>query len=340
MLSFVGIPPERQVLAVGTNVEGSHERSPRRQPRQISDNPADPRRCVVLVPFAGYVTPQCERGLRELERRGYAVRRVGGYANIDLGRNQMATDALVDGYEETMWIDADVEFHPDAVDRLRSHGLPIVGGVYPQKGKRSLACHVIPGTGKLGFGGEGGLVEVLYAGTGFLLVRREVYTAIQERLELPLCNERFRRPMVPFFLSMLHPYEDGCWYLGDDYAFCQRAGVRLHDHGRHDDPPLALRQSRFRLGGRGDRAAAARFVRAPLRPHGRRGPPGRARPAGTRGPARPGRERRRVGGASRADPVTAAKARQEKPGGRLGIHALSAYLVGLASWGIGQPMAR
>ena len=54
------------------------------------------------------------------------VRRVGGYAAIDQGRNQMATDALLDGYEETMWIDADVDFHPDSVDRLRSHGLPIV----------------------------------------------------------------------------------------------------------------------------------------------------------------------------------------------------------------------
>ena len=35
----------------------------------------------------------------------------------------MATDALSDGYEETMWIDSDVDFHPDSVDRLRSHGL-------------------------------------------------------------------------------------------------------------------------------------------------------------------------------------------------------------------------
>ena len=61
---------------------------------------------------------------------------MGGYAAIDQGRNQMATDALLDGYEETMWIDADVDFHPDAVDRLRSHNLPMVAGIYPQKGKR------------------------------------------------------------------------------------------------------------------------------------------------------------------------------------------------------------
>ena len=166
--------------------------------------------------------PPCERALEELERRGYRVRRVGGYAAIDQGRNQMSTDALLDGYEETMWIDADVDFHPDAVDRLRSHRLPIVCGVYPQKGKRAVACHVMPGSAKMVFGQEGGLVEILYAATGFLLVRREVYLSVQDRLQLPMCNERFRAPMLPFFQPMVHACEDGHWYLAEDYAFSER----------------------------------------------------------------------------------------------------------------------
>jgi hypothetical protein len=183
----------------------------------------DPRRCAVLVPFGTSIVPQCERALVELERRGYEVRRVGGYAAIDQGRNQMATDALLDGYEETFWIDADVEFHPDAVGRLRAHRLPIVCGIYPQKGKRAVACHLAPGTPKTVFGKSGGLVEILYAGAGFLLVRREVYLAIQEQLRLPMCNERFGLPLLPFFHPMLHACEDGHWYLAEDWAFCERA---------------------------------------------------------------------------------------------------------------------
>ena len=221
LLGFVGIPPERQVLAVGTRVDNPPDR--RRRPRQLSDNPMDPRRCVILVPFASYITPPCERALEELERRGYPVRRVGGYAAIDQGRNQMATDALLDGFEETLWIDADVDFHPNSVDRLRSHRLPIVAGIYPQKGKRALASHVMPGSPKMVFGKDGGLVEILYAGAGFLLVRREVYLTVQERLQLPMCNERFRIPLIPFFHPMLHRCEEGHWYLAEDYAFCERA---------------------------------------------------------------------------------------------------------------------
>ena len=160
-------------------------------------------RCVVLVPVGGHIEPACESGLQELERRGYCVRRVRGDSAIDQGRNQMATDALADGFEETMWIDSDVGFQPEDVDRLRSHRLPVACGIYPKKGQRELACHVLPGTQKLVFGQEGGLVEILYAATGFLLVRRDAYEQIRRHFRLPSCNDRWGRPMVPFFSPWL-----------------------------------------------------------------------------------------------------------------------------------------
>ena len=189
----------------------------------------DTARCVVLVPVGGSIVPACEEALAELERRGYPVRRVRGYSAIDQGRNQMATNAMADGFEETMWIDSDVGFDPDDVDKLRQHDVPIACGIYPQKGRRVLACHVLPGTDKLIFGDEGGLTEILYAGTGFLLVRREAYETIHCELQLPLCNERFGgRPMVPYFQPMSHAEQveseaTSHWYLAEDFAFCERA---------------------------------------------------------------------------------------------------------------------
>ena len=192
-------------------------------PQRVAAPATSPSRCVVLVPFATHIVPACEHGLIELQRRGYPVWRVGGYAAIDQGRNKMATDALAAGFEETFWIDADIEFHPDAVDRLRSYGLPITSGVYARKGARALGSQTLPGTAKLGVGTGGELCEILYAGTGFLHVRREVYRTIQERLALPVCNERFGKPMIPLFLPMLRAIDNGHWYLGEDYAFCERA---------------------------------------------------------------------------------------------------------------------
>jgi hypothetical protein len=230
VLTFAGVPREEQVVVTGQRPAQALTVPPAGGGVR-TDSPAqggttnrlDPRRCAILVPFSGFIHQECDDALKELERRGYQVRRVGGYAAIDQGRNQMATDALRDGFAETLWIDSDVAFHPDSIEQLRSHGEPIVCGIYPQKGKRALACHVMPGAPSMTFGKHGGLVELLYAGTGFLLIRREVYLAVQRKLNLPMCNERFGHPMIPFFQPLIRPIEDGYWYLAEDYAFCHRA---------------------------------------------------------------------------------------------------------------------
>ncbi len=227
LLSFVGIPAEQQVLCTGRwgalqGLDPDLKRDRNPAPRTSSD-PMDPRRCVVLIPFHTQIVPSCEESLKELERRGYCVRRVGGYAAIDQGRNQMAADALVDGFEETFWIDADVGFPPDSIDRIRSHQLPMVTGMCAQKGRRAMATHIIPGTTSMVFGEGGGLYEVMFAGTGFLHVRREVYMRVLEHHRLPICNERFNSPTIPFFHPILLPTDDGTWYLAEDYSFAQRA---------------------------------------------------------------------------------------------------------------------
>jgi hypothetical protein len=124
-----------------------------------------------------------------------------------MGRSEMATKALEAGFDETFWIDSDIEFEPAAIDRLRSHGLPICCGIYPRKGARAIAAHTLPGTTQLGMGKGTGLIELLYCATGFLHVRREVYQSMQQKLALPLCNAQFGRPMLPFFMPMIVPWE-------------------------------------------------------------------------------------------------------------------------------------
>jgi hypothetical protein len=224
VLGFAGFPSDEQVLVTGRPESpppagnAPSTGAPQSEPRLPAAG-----RCVVLVPFSGSIHPECERSLHQLEQRGYEVRRIGGYAAIDQARNQMASDALRDGFAETLWIDSDIGFHPDAIERLRSHALPIVCGIYPQKGPRALACHVVPGTSSMTFGKHGGLTELLYAGTGFLLVRREVYVTMQQRLRLPICNELFGSPLLPFFQPLIRTLDDGHWYLAEDYAFCHRA---------------------------------------------------------------------------------------------------------------------
>jgi hypothetical protein len=191
--------------------------------QQTSFAPPARSRCAVLVPVADRIEPACEASLRELERRGYSVFRVHGYKQIDLARCQMASDALAAGCEETLWIDADTAFHADAVDQLRSHDLPIVSGIYAKKSKRELAIHALAGTTDIQFGKGGGLIEIQYAPTGFLLVRREVYDRMRQQLALPECRADTGRTLVPYYAPHIRPDGDGWWYLADDFAFCERA---------------------------------------------------------------------------------------------------------------------
>jgi hypothetical protein len=182
-----------------------------------------PSTCVILVPANAPIERDCDAALRELERRGHPVWRVGGYAAVDAARNQMATDALAQGFEEMMWIDSDIVFDPNDITRLRAHNLPLVCGLYPKKGPRQFACEFLPGTPGIKLGKRGGLVEIRYCGFGFAHVRKSVYTAIYQQLNLPVCNQRFGVPLVPYFEPMSIPEGTGKWSLSEDYAFCQRA---------------------------------------------------------------------------------------------------------------------
>jgi hypothetical protein len=182
-----------------------------------------PTSTIILVPVGNSIDPGTEEALRELESRGYLVRRVYGYSAIDTARNQMASDALKEGFDELIWIDSDVVFRPEDVEKLRSHPLPFVCGLYPKKNRKEFACRFLPGVGQVTFGADGGLVEVLYCGFGFVLTRRTLFEKIQDQLQLPVCNEKFGKPLFPYFLPMIVEDSPGKWYLAEDYAFCERA---------------------------------------------------------------------------------------------------------------------
>ena len=193
------------------------------QTRQWSSDPMDPRRCVVLVPFPTHITLQCQVALEELQRRGYDVWRVGGYAAIDQGRNQMATDALAAGYEETFWIDSDIDFHPDAVDRLRSHNLPIVSGIYRPQGRAGDRQPDFARHGEIAWASAAGWSRSSTPPPASCSSAARSTRRSRSGYALPTCNEHFGRPMIPFFQPMVHNSRAGPWYLAEDYAFCERA---------------------------------------------------------------------------------------------------------------------
>ncbi len=223
VLTFAGIASDRQVVLPGVRSAAAEVMPlhPRRA-ELANAGPDDPKRCVVLVPYGSRIAPECAEGLRVLEQRGYRVWRFGGQAALDQARARMATDALGLGFEETLWIDPDLEFDPDAVTQLRSHKVPLVCGVFARGGGREPNCHPLPGTSGPPSEGSSGLIEVLYGG-GFFLVRHRVYMDIARRLALPLCNEHTGCPLIPLFHPRIRRQDDGSWYLNPDFSFCDAA---------------------------------------------------------------------------------------------------------------------
>ena len=187
-------------------------------------------KCVVLMPVSGAMEWATELKLIELMHQGYAIQKIYGCANVDIARSQLASDALTQGFEEIFWIDSDIDFNIDDFERLRAHDLPIVCGLYPKKLKEGgLAAILEDYTETLVFGEQGGLIEIRWAGTGFLYTKRCVYDDIKVKLNLPDCSIGRKGTINPYFMPFAIPGPQSSegkstWlYLGDDTSFCERA---------------------------------------------------------------------------------------------------------------------
>jgi hypothetical protein len=184
-------------------------------------------RAVVLVPHLGGIDSPCEKGLRDLELAGIRVVRRQGSSQIDLARSEMVSDALHDGFESILFIDADVGFEAEDAIRLLRRPEPVVSAVYAKKGPRDIASIFAPGVTQVVFGPDApGLYPLKYAATGFLRIRSEVLRQMVTQLKLPLCNTHWGRGLWPFFLSILLPTGEGkVHYLGEDWSFSHRLGL-------------------------------------------------------------------------------------------------------------------
>jgi len=189
---------------------------------------------------------ECELALRVLEESGVRVVRHAGSSAVDLARNTLASNALHDGAEAMLFIDADLGFNPLDALRLLARPEPVIAGVYAKKGRREMASRFAEGVDEILFGASAfGLYPLKYAATGFLRIRAPVLHRMIVELALPLCNTDWGRGFWPFFQSLAVPLESGTFhYLSEDWAFSHRLGqigvtpladtsIRLWHFGRY-----------------------------------------------------------------------------------------------------------
>jgi hypothetical protein len=120
-------------------------------------------------------------------------------------------------FTHLLWVDADIGFEPAAALRLLMSGHDVAAGVYPLKDDAAGFAADPADAGPID---ADGFARIREAPTGFMCIKREVFSRIAEanpqlRYEVPGQPAHYR-----FFDTMIDP-ESGR-YLSEDYAFCRR----------------------------------------------------------------------------------------------------------------------
>lgn len=137
---------------------------------------------------------------------------------IPRARNEMTASFLDTDYSHMMWLDADIVFEPDDVGKLLVMDADISVGVYAMK---------VPDKQWFAAWKDGKLVkdldqfkepiEVDYAGTGFMLIKREVIETLAKKVGT---YEMMSGSFAPaLYMCPLH---NGC-FESEDYHFCRIA---------------------------------------------------------------------------------------------------------------------
>ena len=129
---------------------------------------------------------------------------------ITRARNTCVSTFLETDFEALMFIDADIEFAPEAVNRLWNMDKSICCGAYPMK-RPDMPLSAWKGGKTVEYGGEPYPVD--YAGTGFMMIHRGVFEEFRENY--PECA--YDGGFAYFDTSI-----NGT-YLSEDYTFCERA---------------------------------------------------------------------------------------------------------------------
>jgi hypothetical protein len=176
---------------------------------------------------------------------------------ITRARNSLAYDFLASQATHLMFVDADIGFKPEDIIEMVKRDVDICCGLYPKKeihwqrvadavGKGVPADQLKDHTGTFVVNLVGNerqevkineLMEIQNGGTGFMLIKREVFEALADKVPeynndmyLAVDTERKPRIIKEFFATSIDP-DSNNRLLSEDYHFCKLArqhGFKIH----------------------------------------------------------------------------------------------------------------
>lgn len=137
---------------------------------------ATPARSTIPIEYLDWLMPKLQSGQGI---PGYEVKvRFGTGSSVNFGRNELAHAFMEGGYDEILFVDADMKPTEEQIVRLLSYDLDFVNGPYCQRkgGVPRWTFTPKPGTDR-----DGDLWEASAVGLGFARIKRCVFEAIREK---------------------------------------------------------------------------------------------------------------------------------------------------------------
>lgn len=153
---------------------------------------------------------------------------------ITRARNTIVTFFLRSDCTHLMFIDADIDFHPQDVIKLLLHEKDIIVGAYPLKnlvrkeGKSDQASfnysvNLLKESVEI----KDDVMEIEYGATGFMMIKRNVieqmiekYPELKYTNDVPMKDEFKKEDYYALFDCVIDPETKR--YLSEDYTFCKR----------------------------------------------------------------------------------------------------------------------
>lgn len=149
----------------------------------------------------------------------FAIDTLSNESNVNRARNTCAAKFLAGDATHLMFVDADIQFNPADIVKLVNHNKDIVGGIYPQKTfPPKMVVNTLDNAQR-----DGDLVEVGTLGTGFMLIKRDVFlkmidagaTKYVDQIGL---SEVENNNQYDFFNCVI---DSQGRYLTEDWSFCR-----------------------------------------------------------------------------------------------------------------------
>jgi len=179
---------------------------------------------------------------------------MSGCSILPKARNLLVDNFMKSGCDHLMFLDADMGFRPEHILRLMAfnqepeHGVIVAAGVTRKVEEKTYAVDIYPDEAGNIVMNDMGLLKVKRAGTGFMMIRRDVLQDMQDqhpewKIQVK-DKDALTDSMYCFFDFAMRP--EG--YTGEDYIFCERVYAAGHEVWL--DPTIELQHSaRIELSG-------------------------------------------------------------------------------------------